>query len=417
MLTSSVNVSSSVKLIEVNDPRAFVALAGEWNELVAARNDQPFYRHEFIRSWIDNFAPAAKLRVMTLRNERGRLVAVLPLIEQRTALYGLPVRQLVSAGNDHSNRFDLVAEDDALAGRLIFRHLVEKKIGRDTRALYLTHYAGFPGPARAMRALADRHGLVLIEDCALSLLSADGPQPLGALGDVAVFCLYKSLPVPNGGALVVNGNRPYVFPPPTRAPVASTASHALGSLLQNLELRAGTTGAAVRRLARRLGRGTVKAAHIERVAIGSEQFRRAHVGLGMSALTMRLALSQDFDAIVARRRRNYRYLVQELGDVAPPLVESLADGVCPLFYPLVVKDKTPVMQGLAARGIETVDLWRFFHPACNPSEFPEVARLRDTVLEVPCHQDVNDRAIAHVAASVREVVLACDRPRRVVGAR
>ena len=294
---------------------------------------------------------------------------------------------------------------------------VEKKIGRDTRALYLTHYAGFPGPARAMRALADRHGLVLIEDCALSLLSADGPQPLGALGNVAVFCLYKSLPVPNGGALVVNGDRSYVFPPPTGAPVASTASHALGSLLQNLELRAGTTGAAVRRLARRLGRGTVKAAHIERVAIGSEQFRRAHVGLGMSALTMRLALSQDFDAIVARRRRNYRYLVQELGDVAPPLVESLADGVCPLFYPLVVKDKTPVMQGLAARGIETVDLWRFFHPACNPSEFPEVARLRDTVLEVPCHQDVSDRAIAHVAASVREVVLACDRPRRVVGAR
>lgn len=149
-------VSTATKLIEINDRPQFVALAGEWNELVAARNDQPFYRHEFIRSWIDNFTPTAKLRVMTMRNERGRLVAVLPLIEQRTVMYGLPVRQLVSAGNDHSNRFDLVAEDDALAGRLIFRHLANdrswdvvciKDVVDDGGAVHLyeaARQAGFP---------------------------------------------------------------------------------------------------------------------------------------------------------------------------------------------------------------------------------------------------------------------------------
>ena len=156
MLVPTVQVAPATTLIEINDRPQFVGLAGEWNELVAARNDQPFYRHEFIRSWIDNFTPTAKLRVMTLRNERGRLVAVLPLIEQRTALYGLPVRQLVSAGNDHSNRFDLVAEDDALAGRLIFRHLADdrswdvvciKDVVDDGGAVHLyeaARQAGFP---------------------------------------------------------------------------------------------------------------------------------------------------------------------------------------------------------------------------------------------------------------------------------
>ncbi|HVG00387.1 MAG TPA: DegT/DnrJ/EryC1/StrS family aminotransferase, partial [Chloroflexia bacterium] len=51
---------------------------------------------------------------------------------------------------------------------------VEALIGPDTRALYLEHYAGFPGPARQMRVLADYYNLPLIEDCALSLLSSDG---------------------------------------------------------------------------------------------------------------------------------------------------------------------------------------------------------------------------------------------------
>ena len=41
---------------------------------------------------------------------------------------------------------------------------------------------------------------------ALSLLSEVGGRPLGAFGDYAVFCLYKTLPVPNGALLVANGS-------------------------------------------------------------------------------------------------------------------------------------------------------------------------------------------------------------------
>ena len=58
-----------------------------------------------------------------------------------------------------------------------------------------------------MPALADlcrRRNMLLVEDCALALLSADGSQPLGTFGDWAVFCLYKTLPLPNGAVLVQN---------------------------------------------------------------------------------------------------------------------------------------------------------------------------------------------------------------------
>lgn len=112
-----------LRVEEINDRSGFVALAPEWDALVAQTDDQIFYRHAFIRVWIDNFAPTARLRVLTLRSGDGRLQAVLPLIEQRTRLYGFPVRELCAAANLHSCRFDLVARDPERAATAFFAHL------------------------------------------------------------------------------------------------------------------------------------------------------------------------------------------------------------------------------------------------------------------------------------------------------
>lgn len=282
---------------------------------------------------------------------------------------------------------------------------VERRITDQTRALYLIHYAGFPGPTEAMRRLADERGLLLLEDCALSLLSSDGERPLGTTGDVAFFCLYKTLPLPHGGAMVVNGAKHYSVPPPPAPPWTSTFSHAVGSLLQNLELRGGWLGRWVRGAIRGLGRGTVKAAKVERVATGTQHFNRAHVDLGMSPLTHRLALAEDLQAVVEQRRRNYFLLLGALRGVAPPLFNELPAGVCPLFYPLQVENKAQVKERLAAAGVETVDFWRFFHPACDASQFPEVAQLRRTILEIPCHQDLSPEVMARIGKAVREAVV------------
>lgn len=281
---------------------------------------------------------------------------------------------------------------------------VERRIGPNTRALYLTHYAGFPGPAQAMRALADRHGLPLIEDCALSLLSAEGTSPLGRVGDVAVYCLYKTLPLPHGGALVLNGPRRYSPPELPPPPLASTLGGVVGSLLQNLELRGGPWQRRLVRTLRRLGRGTARAARVERVPTGTQHFDRRHVDLGMSPLALRLARVQGLEHIVEQRRRNYFLLLGRLRDVAPPLFNQLPAGVCPLFYPLVVEDKPAVLARLHAQGIEAIDFWRRSHPLCPEDEFPEVARLRRTVLELPCHQDLTPEVMGDMARVVREVL-------------
>jgi dTDP-4-amino-4,6-dideoxygalactose transaminase len=268
-------------------------------------------------------------------------------------------------------------------------------IRRETRAIYLTHYVGFPGPADALRELCDRRGLYFIEDCALALLSRDGARPLGALGDAAIFCLYKTLPTPNGGAVLVRRGAP-LEPEGAAPPLASTGAHLASSLLRSAEIGGGALGRGVRRLVRAVGNAAAAAAEVERVPTGTDHFNPAHAHLLMSQLSRVVISAQDFPGIVARRRENYHRLSEALRDLAPPIIPELKEGVCPLFYPFVTPRKRAVFHYLRARSVEAVDFWGLYHPAAPPKAFPEVDELRRTVLELPCHQDLDGDAVTRI---------------------
>jgi hypothetical protein len=279
------------------------------------------------------------------------------------------------------------------------------RAGPRTGAVYVIHYAGFPQPMAEISALARRLGVPVIEDCALALYSADGQRPLGAAGTVGIFCFYKTIPVPNGGALVVNDEAlRAVAPRPTAAPLVSTLSHAAGGLLAHAALRLGAGGEAARRTVRRAAQLFRDASGLRPVSTGTSTFDLATVDLGMSGLSERIARRVDPAAVVAARRRNYFLLLGKLRERAPPVFAELPAGVCPLFYPLVCEDKAAVRARLLARGVEAIDFWRTGHALCPPGEFPEVDRLRRTVLELPLHQDLGPEEMAHVARCAEEAL-------------
>jgi dTDP-4-amino-4,6-dideoxygalactose transaminase len=274
-------------------------------------------------------------------------------------------------------------------------------------ALYVIHYAGFPQDMAAARQLATELGVPLVEDCALALLSSDGEKPLGSFGDLSVFCLYKVLPVPNGGALLPRGDwakKAGLLPAALPPPATSTASHLIGGMLANLELRTGEVGRRARQAMRDASRWLVRRANLERVSTGTQHFNIDDVHLGMSAASHLVLRNQDFAGIVERRRRNYFLLYAMLREVAPPVTGELKPGVCPLFYPMPVDDKAGAMARLLARGVETVDFWRVRHPSVPAGAFPDVDRLRERVLELPVHQDLSPADAEHVAGCVRELL-------------
>ncbi len=85
---------------------------------------------------------------------------------------------------------------------------VARRITPRTKAVLAVHFGGYPAAIPELRALCDRHGLVLIEDCAQgigALVDGAGHQA-GVLGDLGCFSMFskKQLCVGEGGILTTH---------------------------------------------------------------------------------------------------------------------------------------------------------------------------------------------------------------------
>ena len=83
--------------------------------------------------------------------------------------------------------------------------LVEAAITPKTRAICVVHYAGVACEMDAILAIAERHGLAVVEDAAQGILSAYKGRPLGTIGDLGALSFHetKNIISGEGGALLV----------------------------------------------------------------------------------------------------------------------------------------------------------------------------------------------------------------------
>jgi dTDP-4-amino-4,6-dideoxygalactose transaminase len=72
-----------------------------------------------------------------------------------------------------------------------------------TKAIVAVDYAGHPADLEELRAIADRHGVYLIEDAAHSIGSIYKGRPVGSIADITTFSFFptKNLTTGEGGAV------------------------------------------------------------------------------------------------------------------------------------------------------------------------------------------------------------------------
>lgn len=279
---------------------------------------------------------------------------------------------------------------------------VAAMIGPQTRAIYMTHYVGFPGPVKELQAVCRERGLLLIEDCGHALLSCLGDEPLGSTGDASIYCVYKSLAAPHGGAVLLR-ERAVDLPQGETPSLVSLASYVATSVLLNLEMRGSVVGHKLRQAAMGWGKSALNAAHVKRDSVSTLHFDLSRVNLAMSNFVHSILNTQDYRSIINRRRDNYLHLLYRLRHLSAPLFDGLPEGVCPIYYPFLSRDSRETQRRLRARGVETITVWHEPHPVVPEGVFPEVDELRRTVLWIPCHQDLAHSAISRVADAVQAV--------------
>jgi dTDP-4-amino-4,6-dideoxygalactose transaminase len=267
--------------------------------------------------------------------------------------------------------------------------------------LYVIHYAGWAQPMPALVDICRRRGMLIVEDCALALLSDRDGRPLGTFGDWSVFCLYKTLPLPNGALLVQNGPRLESLErlQLRDAGSASVLGRTAELVVQRIRSRANSLGAALQLVKRGMGRAA-GALDVRRANVGDIGFDVDDVDLAMSRVSERLLTRLDFGDIKRRRVANYRQLAECLGPDVIQVFREVPDGVCPLFFPIVVADKHEAAEALRARGVDALEFWNDSVEPGGHEMGADARFLRRHVLELPIHQDLTSRHIEHIARQV-----------------
>jgi len=280
---------------------------------------------------------------------------------------------------------------------------VAAAVTEKTRAVYVIHYFGVAEDLTALATWCRERSLLLIEDCALALFSESDGRPVGHAGDAAIFSFRKTLPVPDGGALVLKNRRMpaelAVAPPPSRV-IRFELGRLLGQWARGhlppwVSFRDGHKAAT---------RADAVDVSVDRLLPLSDddRFDPGATSWAMSHAAQRICGGIDAADVKARRRANYEQLSDRLRDIrgVRPLLRALPEGACPVAYPIECVERTGLYRHLLECSIAAIPWWAGFHEAVEWEAVPVARRLKQSVVALPVHQGLEPEHMAYIAECV-----------------
>src|SRR4030042_606033 len=97
----------------INNLEQFKALRAEWNQLLeSSYGNTIFLTWEWVYTWWEIFGRGEELFIITVRNEKGKLIGIAPLYIKKTKYYKLPVREMAFIGMGLSDRQDFIISQE-----------------------------------------------------------------------------------------------------------------------------------------------------------------------------------------------------------------------------------------------------------------------------------------------------------------
>jgi dTDP-4-amino-4,6-dideoxygalactose transaminase len=288
-----------------------------------------------------------------------------------------------------------------------------RSITGSTRVVYVTHFFGIGQPLESLASVCQMRGVVLVEDCAQALFSAMPDSRLGSAGDAAIYSFVKTLPTPDGGALVVDRELSRGEDQRISPPVTATIRGCLPLVKKRL-MNSERFGGVVRG-ALSLVRGSRQRTSNDGglgvrypPMLQSNRFVESRSRWMMSRVSRGVLQSADIPTIVETRRRNFNFLLQAL-DGTPGFSIVIADlpaGVCPMAFPFVVADRSYWCSQLEDSGI-LIQGWPGYYPGFDWDAYPQACHLKDNLLTLPVHQDLTPAHMEFIAKCVKRVARSC----------
>ena len=256
---------------------------------------------------------------------------------------------------------------------------VADKIGPRTRALLIGNANGHPAAWRELQALADAHGLPIVEDSTEAIGSRYLGRMTGSFGKLAVFDFSQPSALCCGeGGMVVTDD----------AGLATELAY----------LRA-------HRIEDRLS-----------VSVGS----RVPLQAGISDVSAALGAAQldRIDEILARRKRvevDYHAQMQSFEGIKPPYLAADVDEVHWMLYLVhlgkrfTASARAQIVDDMESTGIETAAYCNPLHQqffyrqlGCRRGQLPNAERIGDRALALPLHGHLDEDEVRFIVKSLKD---------------
>ena len=250
---------------------------------------------------------------------------------------------------------------------------IEAAITRQTRGIVPVHLYGQPADMDAITAIAEKHGLWVVEDACQAHLAEYKGRPAGSLGRAAAFSFYpgKNLGTCGDAGAVTTSD------PELAATIAMLRDH--GQTRKYYHAREGYNGRCD--------------------------------ALQAAALSVKLKHLPKWTEARRRHAQRYRELLRDLPGLTLPKTAPGNLPACHLFV-IQLKNRDLVMEALAKKGITTglhypLPLHRqqaYAHLRLPTGSFPVAEACAQRLLSLPLYPELSEEQIVFVCDSIKEIL-------------
>ncbi len=251
---------------------------------------------------------------------------------------------------------------------------IEAAVGARTRAIIPVHLYGHPAPMDAIAALARRHHLAVVEDCAQSIGASIHGRRTGSIGTIGAFSFFpsKNLGAYGDGGMIV------------------TDDAALAERIRRLRAH----GAGVKY-------------HHDELGLNSRLDE-------LQAAILRVKL-RHLDAWIEQRRAVAARYTETLAALRGVILTPLGAAMRHVYHQFTIRvprDRDGLSHALRERGIQTM----IYYPVplhlqpvhaglrLRPGAFEHAERAAREVLSLPIFPEIRDDEVDAVAAAIHEVL-------------
>jgi perosamine synthetase len=257
----------------------------------------------------------------------------------------------------------------------------EAAITPNTKAAILYHLAGYPGPARQISDICQKHGVKLIEDCDNALLAEVDGNYAGSFGDFAIYSFYpnRQINATEGGALVCKDQ--------------NDANRA--RKLRRFGINSATF---------RLGDGEINPA---------SDIHEIGWSITLNNLCSAIGVAQinSVKERLEKTRKNAKYLIESLLKTPGVTILTSAPNSLPAYWTLLiqVEGRDSLLEALKSSGVSCSQLHRrnddYSGFSGNTRNLLNTTRMQNSVLALPCGWWLSSREVEYIASQVSQSLI------------